>query len=174
MRRRTRAFTNPTSPAESRSTRRRSPLIVMMQPTHFILDVVLEKGLPCRRRRFGWPHPILLHRRFGHPNAHLAQFSHNPGRAPRRVRLPHVPDQLAHLLGNGRATRLASLAQAPPIHVCPLESGVLHTLRRRSTSKMDARLAHAALMAFHRFQRGSKSSRARFRVASFIVSGSSF
>jgi len=77
--------------------------------------VIGKKGLPCQRRWLGWPHPILLHRRFGDVNAHLPQFPHNPGRAPHRVRLPHVSNQLAYLLGHGRATRRASLAQASPV-----------------------------------------------------------
>ena len=55
-------------------------------------------------------------------------------------------------------------------HHCP---SCVHTLISRSINTMDARLAHAVLIAFHRFHRGSKASRARFRVVSFIESGSS-
>jgi hypothetical protein len=36
---------------------------------HQVFDVVLQERLPCRRGRFPWPHPILLHRRLGHLNA---------------------------------------------------------------------------------------------------------
>ena len=50
----------------------------------------------------------------------------------------------------------------------------LHILKIRISRRMDVRLAHAVLIAFHRFQRGSKSSRARFRSVSLIVLGSSF
>ena len=50
----------------------------------------------------------------------------------------------------------------------------VHTPISRSINTMDATLAHAVLTAFHRFHRGSKASRARFRVVSFIESGSSF
>jgi hypothetical protein len=51
----------------------------------------------------------------GHLTASRAPLAHHPGRAPCRVRPPHVPDQLAHLLGHGRTTRRASRAQVPPV-----------------------------------------------------------
>ena len=50
---------------------------------------------------------------------------------------------------------------------------VSHALKSRISMRMDVRLAHAVLIAFHRFQRASKSSRARFRIVSLIVLGSS-
>jgi hypothetical protein len=44
---------------------------------------------------------------------------------------------------------------------------------RRTINTMAVRLAHEARSAFHRFQLGSKSSRARLRVGSSLESGSS-
>jgi hypothetical protein len=76
-----------------------------------VLHMMREKSLPRRRRRLGWPYPVLLHRRLGHLNAHLPQFPHNPWRAPRGIRLPHGLDELADLLGNRWTAGPALLAQ---------------------------------------------------------------
>jgi hypothetical protein len=50
----------------------------------------------------------------------------------------------------------------------------LHNLSRRSSNRMDAKIEHAVLIAFHRFQRGSKLLRSRWRSASLIAPGSNF
>jgi hypothetical protein len=88
--------------------------------SHPFLHVVLQQGLPRWRRRPPRSDTVRLHRRIGYVNAQPAQFSHDPGRAPRRVRLPHVPNQRAYLLGNRRTTRLALLPQVPPVVSKPL------------------------------------------------------
>ena len=78
-------------------------------------DVIGQDDLCYRAITLRWLHPILLHRRLGHLDAHLPQFPHNPGRAPRGIRLPHVSNQLAHFFGYGRAPGLTLLAQLPPV-----------------------------------------------------------
>ena len=58
--------------------------------------------------------------------------------------------------------------------VLPIRAVTFHDLESRISIRMDVRLAHAVLIVFHRFQRDSKSARARFRIVSLIVLGSSF
>jgi hypothetical protein len=55
-----------------------------------------------------------------------------------------------------------------------IASGDVHALKSKISIRMDVRLAHAVLIVFHRFQRGSKSARARFRIVSLIVLRSTF
>jgi hypothetical protein len=71
---------------------------------HQILVVVVEQGRPRRGWRLLRRRPRCRHRRFGHVNAHLPQFPDDPGRASRRIRLPHRLDELADLWGHGGAT----------------------------------------------------------------------
>jgi hypothetical protein len=77
--------------------------------------MVVEEGFLGRRGPLASSDTILLHRRFGHVNAQLVQFPNDPGRAPRWICLPHVSDQLAHLLSQRRATWSSLLTQAPPV-----------------------------------------------------------
>ena len=79
------------------------------------LHVVLQKGLPRRRRWFLASWAILLHGRFRHINPELPEFSDNPGRAPGGVCLPHQANQGAHLFGKGGPAKRSLLAQAPPV-----------------------------------------------------------
>jgi hypothetical protein len=80
-----------------------------------VLDMVVQKGLPRRRRWLTWSHPVRLDRRFGHINAQLAQFPNDPRRAPGGIRLPHRLDELADFLGKDGATGGSPLAHAPPV-----------------------------------------------------------
>ena len=66
-----------------------------------VLHVVLQKGLPRRGWWFLGSWAILLHGRFRHLDAQLPEFSDNPGRTPRRIGLPHLSNQVAHLLARG-------------------------------------------------------------------------
>jgi hypothetical protein len=79
------------------------------------LDMIVQEGLP---HGWGWltrPGLILLHSRFGHVNAKLAEFPDDSGRVPGGVRLPHVSDQITNFFRDVRSTRFAQLTQAPPV-----------------------------------------------------------
>jgi hypothetical protein len=58
--------------------------------SHQILHVVLQKGLPRRRRQPLRSEAILLHRRFGHLDAQLAQLADDPWRAPQVGLICHI------------------------------------------------------------------------------------
>ena len=56
----------------------------------------------------------LFHRRFGHLNVQLAQFSPDSWCSPGGIRASHVLAELADLLSKDRSSRLTALAEPPP------------------------------------------------------------
>src|SRR5262245_27589353 len=82
---------------------------------HEVLDMVVQERFPCGRGRLTDLWPILLHCRFGNIDAKVRQLPDNARRAPSRIRLPHILDQLADLSRDGRSSRLATLTEPSPM-----------------------------------------------------------
>src|SRR5262245_48983818 len=85
-----------------------------------VLDVIVEKRLPGWRGWLTSARAILLHGRFGDINAEFLELADNARGAPRGIGLPHVLDERAHLLSDGRSSRLAALTQSSPVVPEPL------------------------------------------------------
>lgn len=83
--------------------------------SHRVLHVILQKGLPCWRRRPLRSDAILLHRRLGHLDAQLAQLADDPWCTPGRIALPHGADEIADVFGNRWTAGRAWLAQLSPV-----------------------------------------------------------
>ena len=80
-----------------------------------IFDIVVQKCLPDWRGRLLGTDPVLFHSRFGHVNAELPQLSDDAGGGPQGVGPRHVANQGPDFLGNSGSSKLATLAQAPPV-----------------------------------------------------------
>ena len=106
-----------------------------------VLDMVVQERFPRWRGRLTDLWPILLHRRFGDIDAKLPQLPDNARRAPRRIRLPHILDQLADLFHDGRSSRLAALTAAVANN-CGIASSARRS--RSGVARMPGPLANPA------------------------------
>jgi len=82
---------------------------------HEFAKVLSEKSLPGGRAGCERPRSVLLHRRFRDMDPKHAEFADNSRRAPRRIRLPHPPDETPEFGRDRRPTEASRPAQPSPM-----------------------------------------------------------
>src|SRR5450759_4597672 len=73
------------------------------------LQVVLEEGTPCLRRRIPTADHVFAHAGLADVNAGLKEFTVDARSAPKRVLAAHLPNQLTDFLRHRRSAALAAV-----------------------------------------------------------------
>ena len=72
-----------------------------------LLGMILQKCAPRLRRRFAVAHHVFADAALSDVDAELEQLTVDSWCTPRRILSAHLADQISHLTGNDRSSRLA-------------------------------------------------------------------